>query len=139
MPDDGNVIFGTYIDKDSSTKPEGIAKMLKRSKPRLTMKYISECDIIIYDVHSGNPKDVELALEAFKKYPIEEEKILILISSVAVWKNTPPKLVEVGKEDDKPKVEGEGDEGEGDILEKSKEIPPEEIKEPEEGEDEPVE
>lgn len=69
--------------------------MLKRSKPRLTMKFISECEVIIYDLHTGNPKDVELAIEAFKKYPIEEEKVLILISSVAVWKNTPAKLEEV--------------------------------------------
>lgn len=86
--------------------------MLKRSKPRLAMKFISDCDIIIYDVHSGNPKDVELALEAFKKYPAEEEKILILISSVAVWKNTPPNLVEIGLEN--LKKEGEGDEADGD-------------------------
>ena len=95
MPDDGNLIYATYIDKDSSAKPFGVAKMLKRSKPRLTMKFISECNVIIYDLHTGNPKDVELALEAFKKYPIEEEKVLILISSVAVWKNTPPKLEEI--------------------------------------------
>ena len=27
--EDANVIFGTYIDKDSSEKPEGINKMLK--------------------------------------------------------------------------------------------------------------
>ena len=26
---DANVIFGTYIDKDSSSKPDGIKKMLK--------------------------------------------------------------------------------------------------------------
>jgi hypothetical protein len=26
---DSNVIFGTYIDKDSSVKPDGIKKMLK--------------------------------------------------------------------------------------------------------------
>lgn len=40
--EDANVIFGTYIDKDSSEKPQGVKKMLKRSKPRLAMKYISE-------------------------------------------------------------------------------------------------
>lgn len=28
---DANLIFGTYIDKDSSLKPEGINKMLKVS------------------------------------------------------------------------------------------------------------
>lgn len=94
------------------------------------MKFISDCEIIIYDVHSGNPKDVELALEAFKKYPAEEEKILILISSVAVWKNTPPNLVEVGKESEKKEGEGDDIEGEGDTewkAENNEEKPPEEV------------
>lgn len=40
--DDANIIFGTYSNKDSSEKPDGVKKMLKRSKPRLAMKYISE-------------------------------------------------------------------------------------------------
>ncbi len=133
MPDDGPLIFGTYIDKDSSDnplKPEGVSKMLKRSKPRLAMKYISECNVIIYDVHAGNPMDVNLALDALKKFTFEEEKILILISSVAVWKKTEPQLVEIveeppkegegeeeegeGQEDEKPKEENEESEGEGD-------------------------
>lgn len=29
--DDANLIFGTYIDRDSSDKPDGITKMLKVS------------------------------------------------------------------------------------------------------------
>ena len=125
--EDANVIYGTYIDEENSNypnginprteKPLGIKKMLKRSKPRLTMKYISECDVIIYDLHTGNPKDIELALSAFEKYKIDEEsegKTLILISSVAVWKNTEPKLVEIKPEGYKKEGEGEGDgEGEG--------------------------
>jgi len=74
--------------------------MLKRSKPWLAMKFIAECEVVIYDLHTGNPWDVELALKAFESYPIEEEKVLILISSVAVWKNTPPKLEEVKKEEE---------------------------------------
>jgi hypothetical protein len=83
---DSNVIFGTYIDKDSSEKPDGVKKMLKRSKPRLAMKYLSECDLIVYDLHSGKPDDVRLALEALNKHKNpEEEKILILISSLMAW------------------------------------------------------
>ena len=30
---DANIIFGTYIDKDSSEKPGGVKKMLKVSNP----------------------------------------------------------------------------------------------------------
>jgi len=40
--EDCHKIYGTYVDKDSSEKPQGVKKMLKRSKPRLAMKYISE-------------------------------------------------------------------------------------------------
>ena len=116
--EEANLIFGTYINKDSSEKPMGVKKMLKRSKPRLAMKYISECDVIIYDLHTGDPTDINLALGAFEKYKIEEEsegKVLILISSVAVWKNTEPKLIEIKPEGDGKEGEGEGEgEQEGD-------------------------
>ena len=118
--DDANIIYGTYVDKDSSEKPEGVKKMLKRSKPRLAMKYISECDVIIYDLHSGNPRDLDLAFGALDKYKIEDEesegKILIIISSLAVWKNTEPKLIEIKPESElkEGEGEGEGDKAEGD-------------------------
>lgn len=26
------------------------------------MKYLSECDLLVYDLHNGNPHDVDLAL-----------------------------------------------------------------------------
>ncbi|CAI2386648.1 unnamed protein product [Moneuplotes crassus] len=110
--EEANIMYGTYFEKDSSEKPQGIKKMLKRGKPRLAMKYISDCDVIIYDLHRGDPRDIELALGAFEKYKIEEEaeeKVLILISSVAVWKNTEPKLVEIKPEGEKKEGEGEGE------------------------------
>jgi hypothetical protein len=59
------------------------------------MKYLSECDLIIYDLHSGNPQDVMLALEALRKFKFEEEKVLILISSLMAWSGTPKKLEEL--------------------------------------------
>ena len=34
---DANVIFGTYIDKDSSVKPDGIKKMLKVKRQLLIL------------------------------------------------------------------------------------------------------
>ena len=88
------------------------------------MKYLSECDVLIYDLHSGNPRDVDLALAgkisyislitliALKKYNFEEEKVLILISSLMVWNNTPPHLKEVkeGKEGEEEEAPREGEE-----------------------------
>lgn len=32
MPDDVNIIFGSYINKDSSNYPKGVTKMLKVNK-----------------------------------------------------------------------------------------------------------
>lgn len=82
------------------------------------MKYLSDCDLIIYDLHYGNPHDVRLALEALKKHKSEDEKVLILISSLMGWQGTPRKLQPVlrpgedlGEVKTKtPRVEG--DEGE---------------------------
>mmetsp|Transcript_19482 Transcript_19482/g.24039 ORF Transcript_19482/g.24039 Transcript_19482/m.24039 type:complete len:201 (-) Transcript_19482:2456-3058(-) len=98
-PDNANLIFGTYIGKDSSANPEGVKKMLKRSKPNLAMTYISKCDLIVYDLHSGNPEDVQLALDAMNKPRTDDdpgqEKILILISSLLAWDATPRNLEEI--------------------------------------------
>ena len=56
--------------------------------------------MIVYDLHSGNPMDVKLALEALGAPKGEEgdaggEKVLILISSLLAWDATPRKLIEV--------------------------------------------
>lgn len=123
--DEAAWVYGTYITKDSTEKPDpSCKKMLKRSKPRLAAQYIAKCDLIVYDLHSGNPKDVQLAIDALKKYVTEEEpgedKVLVLISSLMAWDATPrklEKLVQPGTEEpeDVPaedKVEGEGEEGE---------------------------
>jgi adenylate kinase len=86
------------------------------------MKYISTCNVIIYDLHSGNPEDIKLALEgrfhllinfiALKKYTLEQETVLILISSVMVWNKTEPKMEEVKKDAPEGEEKAEGDEGE---------------------------
>ena len=67
------------------------------------MKYLSTCDVIVYDLHSGDPLDVKLALEALTPQTKGEdddaaggdEKTLILISSLLAWDGTPKKLEEV--------------------------------------------
>jgi len=103
---DAHNIFGTYISKDSSIAPVdgGIKKMLKRSKPNLAKTYISKCDLIVYDLHSGNPEDVQLALAAMHKVSPDEEagqeKTIILISSLLAWDSTPRNLEEVRSPED---------------------------------------
>lgn len=131
--DDPNLIFGTYMEKDSSEKPDGVKKMLKRSKPKLKAKYLSECDVLLYDLHEmaltpQTAQDLQSGLEAMRKFTTDEEKIVIIVSSVMVWGNTPRKLVL--KEEKKAPAEGE--EGEA----KEEEQPPPAPSPPEDSEDE---
>ena len=69
---------------------------VQRSKPNLAMTYISKCDLIVYDLHSGNPEDVQLALKAMETKRADDdasqEKIIILISSLLAWDATPRNL-----------------------------------------------
>lgn len=69
------------------------------------MTYISKCDLVVYDLHSGNPEDVQLALDAMLKprpddNPDESEKTIILISSLLAWDNTPRTLEEIRSPED---------------------------------------
>ena len=109
------------------------------------MKYLSECDLIIYDLHSGNPQDVMLALEALRKYKFEEEKVLILISSLMAWSGTPRKLEEVKTPEQIEEEarlaalaakEAEGG-AEGEEEKKEEEEEPEEPADDEDGEEKP--
>ena len=49
------------------------------------MKYLSNFDFIIYDLNEVNQRDVYLALDALRNSKSEEEKVLILISSLMAW------------------------------------------------------
>lgn len=64
------------------------------------MQYLAKCDLIVYDLHFGNPRDVETALKALSKPAAEGEErpgetVLILISSLLAWDRTPKKMQEI--------------------------------------------
>ena len=83
---------------------------MQRSKPNLAKSYVSKCDLIVYDLHAGNPRDVQLAIEALGKPRGEDEggqeQTLILISSLLAWDRTPKNLEEI-KNPDEPDSEEE--------------------------------
>lgn len=64
------------------------------------MQYLAKCDLIVYDLHFGNPNDVLLALKALEKPAAEGEErptetVLILISSLLAWDRTPRNMQEI--------------------------------------------
>jgi len=54
-------------------------KVLKRHKPLLFKKYLSEMDVLIYDTYKGDLNEIKIALEAFRKpkKEIESQKVLV--------------------------------------------------------------
>ena len=52
-----------------------------------------ECDVIVYDLHTADLKEVEEKLSIFKTAKIEENKLIVVVSSVMVWANTPTKVL----------------------------------------------
>lgn len=75
-----------------------------------------ENDIIIYDLMSNSFEEVDYVIKTLKTSPLQEEKTLVLLSTVLTWVNTPPKLEEEAKE-------GEDEEGEAEPVEESEEEP----------------
>ena len=78
----------------------------------MAMTYIRNCNLIVYDLHSGNPEDVQLALDAMNKPPRpnddpDSEKTIILISSLLAWDSTPRNLEEVRSPQDIQEEEDE--------------------------------
>jgi hypothetical protein len=64
------------------------------------MQYLAKCDLIVYDLHFGDPRDVETALKALSKPAAEGEErpaetVLILISSLLAWDQTRRKMQEI--------------------------------------------
>ena len=103
--DNPNLIFATLDPTDSTARPNGIKKVLNRSKPQAFKKYILGCDLIIYDLHTADLEEVEAVVKLLTVEKYEEGKTIVCISSVLVWADTPPKLVEKTAED--PESEGE--------------------------------
>jgi len=49
-------------------------------------------DIFIYDLNTGNIKEVEYILRGLKSIRVESEKVIILISNIMTWSKTPNKI-----------------------------------------------
>ena len=68
-----------------------------------------DSNVIIYDLMSNSFEEVDYVIKTLKTSDLQEEKTLVLLSSVMTWVNTPPKLDEEVKEDE----DGDGQEEPG--------------------------
>jgi len=78
---------------------------------------ILACDTIVYDLTTTTFEEVDYVIKTLKTSELNEEKQLILLSSVMTWVNTPPKIKVEGEEPE------EGAEGEEEPEEEEPEEP----------------
>ena len=81
--------------------------------------------MIIYDLMSNCFEEVDYVIKTLKTSDLQEEKTLVLLSSVMTWVNTPPKFEEAKGEDEEENAEEAQEE------EASEEEPPSEENEEE--------
>jgi hypothetical protein len=72
---------------------------------------ILQSDIIIYDLLTNKFEEIDYVIKTLKTSQLDNEKTLILLSSVMTWFNTPPKYAKELEEGEEPE-EGEAEEEE---------------------------
>ena len=97
--------------------PEGFEKFVTFSRTQEFRQALLESNVIIYDLMSNDYEEVDYVIKTLKTSNLDEDKTLVLLSSVMTWVNTPPKFEEEKAEGE----EEEGAEGEGEEDEESSE------------------
>ena len=103
--------------------PVGIDSFVEFERTQQFRQKLLECDVIIYDLMSNSFEEVDYVIKTLKTSELQEEKTLVLLSSVMTWVNTPPKFEEEKAEgdDDDDAADGDADGDDG-----SEEEPPSE-------------
>ena len=93
--------FVGTIKKDEKTArgafeepPVGIQKFVEFERSQEFRQSLLESNVIIYDLMSNAFEDVDYVIKTLKTSELQEDKTLVLLSSVMTWVNTPPKFQE---------------------------------------------
>ena len=125
-----HIFTGTVRQEEKNARggfeepPSGINSFVDFERTEAFRSKLLESDVIIYDLMSNSFEEVDYVIKTLKTSDLQEEKTLVLLSSVMTWVNTPPKF-----EEERP--EGEEEEGGEEAAEEepSEEEPPSEDEE----------
>lgn len=130
-PIEKHLFVGTQSGAEKAEAPEGVEKVIENDLTRSFRKHILESDVVIYDMMATKFEEVDHVIKTFKTSQYEQDKVLILLSSVMSWANTPPKVKKVledgeeeGEEDQEEEEEpASEEEGEADAEEPPQDEP----------------
>ena len=116
--------------------PLGIKNFVEFERTAEFREKLLQNDVIIYDLMSNSFEEIDYVIKTLKTSDLQEQKTLVLLSTVMTWVNTPPKFEEEKKDDE----DGEGDGDDAEAAESSEEEPAsEEEGKPEEEDEEEAE
>lgn len=89
--------------------PPSIRRIIFKRNPQQLMKNLLSCSLIVYDLHTASPEEIEDIIKKLRRSTIEKPTVFVLISSVMVWAGTKQELVEHDSENDTKEEEGDED------------------------------
>ena len=92
--------------------PGGFEKFVSFSRTQEFRQALLESNVIIYDLMSNDYEEVDYVIKTLKTSNLQEDKTLVLLSSVMTWVNTPPKFEELKDGEEGEEGGEEGGEGE---------------------------
>ena len=131
-----HVFTGTLRKEEKNARggfeeaPEGINSFVDFERTAEFRQELLKNDVIIYDLLSNSFEEVDYVIKTLKTSDLQEDKTLVLLSSVMTWVNTPPKFEEAKEGDEENEEEAPPEE------EASEEEPPSEEEENKEEEEE---
>lgn len=96
----------TYDFKHPDVTPAGVDSLVSFDRTKEFREKILSCDVIIYDLLTNIYEEVDYVIKTLQTSKLNEEKTLILLSTVMTWVYTPPKYK---KEVAEGEEEGEGE------------------------------
>ncbi|KAM3146700.1 hypothetical protein pb186bvf_001230 [Paramecium bursaria] len=100
-PHDPNIIVGSIVES-ALPVPKGVRKVVDTFKMGFLQQVILDSDVIVYDINTCDLAEAEYAIKTLKMGQYEQEKIIIIVSSVMVWSDTEPKEKKAGEDEDEP-------------------------------------
>jgi adenylate kinase len=112
--DNPHFIVGSKCKGEVNEIPRGVFRTIDTTKINFLAKVILDSDIIIFDLNTCDLEEAEFAIKTLKMGDYTDDKILICISNVMTWSNTPLKEKKEGEEPEEGEGEGDGGEAEED-------------------------
>ncbi|KAF4665073.1 hypothetical protein FOL46_003898, partial [Perkinsus olseni] len=87
-------IYATVKGGDDCQVPPPVRRIVSRRDQSNVLKAVSQSHLAVFDLHSSDLAEVDFILRRLKSQPLDQQLVLVLISSVMVWARTKPNSVD---------------------------------------------